>query len=111
MTKLTFAKLVDIEQIQHLLEAQYQITGVLSAILDTDENILAAAGWQDICTRFHRIHPVACERCRESDAHIKTHLPDFTGGYLDYMCKNGLRDVAVPIIIAGEHLATFFTGQ
>ena len=27
------------------------------------------------------------------------------------MCENGLRDVAVPIIIAGEHLATFFTGQ
>jgi ligand-binding sensor protein len=25
--------------------------------------------------------------------------------------QNGLRDVAVPIIIAGEHLATFFTGQ
>jgi PAS domain S-box-containing protein len=111
MTNLTFVQLVDIEQIQHLLEAQYKITGVLSAILDTDENILAAAGWQDICTRFHRIHPVACERCRESDAYIKAYLPDFTGEYLDYKCKNGLRDVAMPIIIAGEHLATFFTGQ
>ncbi len=110
-TKLTFTQLVDLEQIQHLLESQYEITGVLSAILDTDENILAAAGWQDICTRFHRIHPVACERCRESDAYIKAHLPDFTGDYLDYKCKNGLRDVAMPIIISGEHLATFFTGQ
>ena len=111
MTKLTFAQLVDIEQIQRMLEAHYKVTGVLSAILDTDENILAAAGWQDICTRFHRVHPEACERCRESDAYIKAHLPDFTGEYLDYKCKNGLRDVAVPIIIAGEHLATFFTGQ
>ena len=111
MSKLTFAQLVDIEQIQHLLEAQYKITGVLSAILDTDENILAAAGWQDICTRFHRVHPEACKCCRESDAYIKAHLPDFTGEYLDYKCMNGLRDVAMPIIIAGEHLATFFTGQ
>jgi len=112
MTKLTFAQLVDIDQIQRMLESNYKITGVLSAILDTDENILVAAGWQDLCTRFHRVNPGTCERCRESDAHIKAHLPDFaSGGYLDYMCKNGLRDVAVPIIIAGEHLATFFTGQ
>lgn len=111
MTKIAFAQLVDIEQIQHILETHYKITGVLSAILDTDENILAAVGWQDICTRFHRVHPEACERCRESDAYIKAHLPDFTEEYLDYKCKNGLRDVAVPIIIAGEQLATFFTGQ
>jgi len=111
MTKPAFAQLVDIEQIQHILETHYKVTGVLSAILDTDENILAAAGWQDICTRFHRVHPEACKRCRESDAYIKAHLPNFTGEYLDYKCKNGLRDVAVPIFIAGEHLATFFTGQ
>ena len=111
MTKLTFAQLVDIEQIQRMLEAHYKITGVLSAILDTDEKILVAAGWQDICTRFHRVHPGACERCRESDAYIKAHLSDFVGEFLDYKCKNGLWDVALPIIITGEHVATFFTGQ
>ncbi len=87
------------------------VTGALSAILDSDGNILAATGWQDICTRFHRVHPETCKRCRESDLYIKAHLPGFTGEYLDYKCQNGLRDVAVPIIIAGEHLATFFTGQ
>jgi len=109
--KLAFTQLVDIGQIQRMMEAHYKVTGVLSAILDTDENILASAGWQDICTRFHRVHPETCKRCRECDAYIKTHLTDFTGEYLDYICENGLRDVAVPIIIAGEHLATFFTGQ
>ena len=57
ITKLTFAQLVDMEQIQRLLESNYKITGILSAILDTDENILAAAGWQDLCTRFHRVNP------------------------------------------------------
>jgi PAS domain S-box-containing protein len=111
LANLSFVQLVDIEHIRQLLEAQYKITGILSAILDTDENILVAVGWQDICTRFHRAHPAACERCRESDAYIKAHLRDFNGGYLDYRCRNGLRDVAMPIIIGGEHLATFFTGQ
>ena len=111
MTKPSFAQLVDIYQVQHLLEAQFKITGVLSAILDTDENILAAAGWQDICTQFHRVHPGTLQCCRESDAYLKKHLPNFTGEYLDYKCKNGLRDVAMPIIVGGEHLATLFTGQ
>jgi len=111
LPKRTFAQLVDIEQIQRMLEAQFKVTGVLSAILDSDANILAAAGWQDICTRFHRVHPETCKRCRDSDLYIKAHLADFSGEYLDYKCRNGLRDVAVPIIIAGEHLATFYTGQ
>lgn len=111
MTNFSFVQLVDIGQIRQLLEAQYKITGILSAILDTDENILVAVGWQDICTRFHRVHTVTCERCRESDAYIKANMRDFSGGYLDYRCRNGLRDVAMPIIIGGEHLATFFTGQ
>lgn len=111
MTNYSFVQLVDIGQIRQLLEAQYKITGILSAILDTDENVLVSVGWQDICTRFHRVHPVTCLRCRESDAYIKAHLADFNGGYLDYRCRNGLRDVAVPIIIGGRHLATLFTGQ
>jgi PAS domain S-box-containing protein len=111
MVDFTFSQLVDIEQIRQLLETQYKITGIPSAILDTDENILAAVGWQDVCTRFHRVHPHSLARCLESDAHIKSHLHDFKGGYLEYRCKNGMWDVAVPIIINGENVATLFTGQ
>ena len=111
MSRLTFSQLIDLEKIRHLLEAHFKITGMLSAILDAEENILVAVGWQDICARFHRTNPAASARCRESDAYIKAHLHDFNGGYLDYRCRNGLRDVAVPIFIGGEHLATFFTGQ
>lgn len=111
MPNPSFSELVDIEKIRHLLEAQYRITGILSALLDTEENILVAVGWQDICTRFHRANPGSCRRCRESDAFIKSHLHDFSEGYLDYRCENGLRDVAMPIMIGGEHVATLFTGQ
>jgi two-component system cell cycle sensor histidine kinase/response regulator CckA len=111
MTELTFAQVVDIEQIQRLLEAHYKVVGISSAILDDHENILAAAGWQDICTCFHRGHYADRERCRESNAHIKGHLSRCAGECPDYTCKNGLRNMAVPIVIAGKHLATFLTGQ
>jgi ligand-binding sensor protein len=111
LTSLTFARLVDIERIRKLLESHYRITGIGAAILDTDENTIVAVGYHDICTRFHLIHPIAKLNCRESDAYIKAHLSDCGDGYLDYHCKNGLVDVAIPIIINGAHLATFFTGQ
>ena len=111
MTGVTFTQLVDLERIRQLLEAHFRITGMVSAILDTNENILVAVGWQDICTRFHRAHPVASLRCRESDAYIKAHLHDSMDGYLEYRCRNGLWDVAMPIFIGGKHLATIFTGQ
>jgi PAS domain S-box-containing protein len=111
LTDLSFTHLVDIEQIRELLEAHNNMTGVGAAILDTDENTLVAVGYHDICTRFHLIHPPAKLNCRESDAYVKAHLSECKDGYLDYRCKNGLVNVAVPIIIRGEHLATFFTGQ
>lgn len=107
----TFSRLVDIDQIRHLLEAQHRIHGTPFAIIDENENVLLAVGWQDICVRFHRMHPDSCVRCRESDAFIKSHLRRSSGEYLEYRCKNGLWDVAMPITINGEHLATFFISQ
>ena len=111
MTEVTFTQLVDLEKVRQLLEAHFRITGTVSAILDTEENILAAVGWQDICTHFHRANPAASVRCRESDAYIKAHLHDFGEGFVEYKCRNGLCEVAMPIFIGGEHLATIFTGQ
>jgi PAS domain S-box-containing protein len=111
MTEYAFNQLVDIEQVRNLLKSHHALTGMTYAILDTDENILIAVGWQDICTRFHRVNPVSCASCRESDAYIKIHLLDFEGDFLEYRCKNGMIDVAMPIIIDGEHVATFFSGQ
>ncbi len=111
MAGLSFSRLVNIEQIKQLLEAHYRITGIVSAILDNEENILVAVGWEDICTRFHRVHPVTSVRCRESDGFYKAHLAESREGYINYKCRNGLWDVAMPIFIGGEHLATIFTGQ
>jgi len=108
---MKFAQLVDIGQIRQILEAHHELTRITLAVLDTDEKVLIAVGWQDLCTAYHRVHPVACQRCQESDAYIKRQLQTLTGEFLDYRCRNGLRDVAMPIKIAGEHVATFFIGQ
>jgi len=111
MPDCEFSQLVDLEQVRQLLESHHQLSGMAYGLLDTNENELVAVGWQDICTRFHRVHPVTCERCRESDAFIKAHLKDASEEMLEYRCKNNMIDIAIPLVIDGRHRATFFTGQ
>jgi diguanylate cyclase (GGDEF)-like protein/PAS domain S-box-containing protein len=110
MLTMKFSDLVNIEQLRSLCESFTALTGAVTAILDLEGNILVATGWQDICTRFHRVHPLTTKRCLESDTILAGQLSKGET-YNVYQCKNGLVDVAVPIIIEGEHLANFFTGQ
>ncbi len=105
-----FSELVDIEELRGLCESFSAITGMATAILDLEGNILVATEWQDLCTRFHRINPLTAGRCHESDTVLAGKL-DKGETYNVYKCKNGLVDVAVPIMIDGRHLANFFTGQ
>jgi PAS domain S-box-containing protein len=107
---MKFAELVDIDELKGLCESYTAITGAVTAILELDGTILIATGWQDICTCFHRVNAVTASRCRESDTILAGGL-NKGKPYNIYKCKNGLVDVAVPIIIRGEHVANFFTGQ
>jgi len=107
---LNLSELVDIGELRGLCESFTEITGAVTAVLDLDGNVLVATGWQDICTQFHRANPLTCARCLESDTIIAGRLSK-GDPYNVYKCKNGLVDVAVPITIAGEHVANFFTGQ
>lgn len=104
------SELVDVAELRGLCESFTAITGAVTAVLDLEGNVLVATGWQDICTQFHRAHPATCVRCLESDTELARHLKE-GDAYNVYQCKNGMVDVAVPITIAGEHLANFFTGQ
>ncbi|HSG21555.1 MAG TPA: PocR ligand-binding domain-containing protein [Azonexus sp.] len=107
---LNLSELLDIGELRGLCESFTAITGAVTAVLDLQGNVLVATGWQDICTQFHRANPLTCARCRESDTILAGQLKK-GDPYNVYQCKNGLVDVAVPITIAGEHVANFFTGQ
>lgn len=105
-----FNDLVDIDKLKDLCENYTQITHTVTAILDLEGNVLVASGWQDICTRFHRRHPVTAKRCRESDTVLAGQLRKGEK-FNVYQCKNGLVDVAVPICVNGAHVGNLFTGQ
>ena len=90
-------RLIDIVALKSLFEDFSGATGMATAILDLEGNVLAASGWQDICTRFHRADPRSAARCRESDARQESRM-EAGRGYSLHRCRNGLVDVAVPII-------------
>lgn len=109
MGSVRFSEIVNVSDLQKITDNIYAVTGMPIGILEADGTIDIASGWQDICTKFHRANSLSCKRCLESDYHIKKHLGD--GEVIRYKCKNSMWDIAMPIIIAGEHIATIFLGQ
>lgn len=95
---------------QELFESFYNLLKIPVAIIDFNANVLFSSRWQRICTLFHRVHPVTCSRCVESDRYLATQL-DEGKPYTIYACKNGLTDCAAPILIDGKKVANVLIGQ
>jgi two-component system cell cycle sensor histidine kinase/response regulator CckA len=102
--------LLDIPRLQAALDSLYASSGIPSAIIDNDGNVHTGSGWQDICTKFHRVHPETRKRCIESDTWIARHIREANPS-IAYKCPHGLVDTATPILIEGEHIGNVFTGQ
>ncbi|MHB8203027.1 MAG: PAS domain S-box protein [Desulfomonilaceae bacterium] len=103
------ASIIDIPQIQSLMDDFYKLTNIGIAILDLKGNILVATGWQDICTKFHRIHPDTLRNCVESDLHLTEKVNK--GEYLVYKCKNNMWDMVTPIVMGGKRVGNLYLGQ
>ena len=82
---------------------------MVTAILDLKGNVIEATGWQDICTKFHRINPRTAQSCTESDLYLAKNIKP--GDYAEYRCKNGLWDVVTPLYIDNKHMGNIYTGQ
>ena len=103
-------QLIDFEKVNTLLEGFNKSTGFVTAILDLEGNVLSKSGWRQMCTEFHRVNPETSKNCTISDTELANKM-GVGEKYHFYKCLNGLVDVAVPIIIRGEHVANLFTGQ
>jgi len=108
---LELADIINAPALQTMIEQFHRITNIGGgvAILDIRGKVLVAVGWQDICTKFHRVHPVASMNCKESDTVLSGDIS--AGMSKAYRCKNNLWDIATPIIIGDRHLGNVFVGQ
>jgi diguanylate cyclase (GGDEF)-like protein/PAS domain S-box-containing protein len=100
----------DFEKANALLEGFTKSTGFVTAIQDLDGNILSKSGWRAICNDFHRKNCETASNCIFSDTELARQISK-DEKYHFYKCLNGLIDVGLPIVIRGEHVANFFSGQ
>ena len=109
MANLELAEIIDAQAIQSLMDDFYKLAHIPMGLIDLKGNVLVGVGWQDICTRFHRVHPEACKHCIESD--IKLSAGVAPGEFKLYKCKNNMWDIVTPIMVGGQHVGNIFAGQ
>ncbi|PAB57754.1 PocR ligand-binding domain-containing protein [Anaeromicrobium sediminis] len=108
--KYEVTDIIDIEKLEKLMRDFYDITKIPYGLLDLEGNILSGIGWQNFCTKFHRINPISAARCKESDKSVANRLEANKEYYL-YKCPNGVMEAVAPIIVEGEHVANLFCGH
>lgn len=106
---LELADIIDAPGIQAIMDDFYALTRIGVGVIDLHGKILVATGWQDICTRFHRVHPDTLRNCIESDTVLAQGAP--SGTCKGYYCKNHLWDISTPIVVGGKLLGHLFLGQ
>jgi|GEM_PF-1053627 len=109
ISALELSDIIDCEKIQKLMDKFYQVTNIGMAIIDLHGKVLVGTGWQEICTKFHRINPETCSLCVESDLELSRDVP--MGTFKLYRCKNNMWDMASPIKLGDTLLGNFFLGQ
>jgi PAS domain S-box-containing protein len=107
--RLKLADLVDARMLQSMMEDFHALTQVPMALIDLEGTVIVGVGWQDVCTRFHRVNPQTCAFCIESDTVLTADIP--AGEMRLYHCKNGMWDAATPVLVGSERVGNLFTGQ
>ncbi|NLX94553.1 MAG: response regulator [Rhodopirellula sp.] len=106
---LELADLIDVAVIQSLMDDFYELARIPMSIIDAKGRVLVGVGWQDICTRFHRVHPESLQHCLESDAELNRDLA--AGEFRLCKCKNNMWDIATPLFVGGQQVGGIFSGQ
>ena len=109
MGELELADIIDTQTIQSLMNDFYKLTHIPIGLNDLKGNVLVGVGWQDICTKFHRIHPESRKHCVESNINLSTGVAP--GKFKLYKCKNNMWDIVTPIMVGSLHIGDIFAGQ
>ncbi|HOW38972.1 MAG TPA: PocR ligand-binding domain-containing protein [Bacteroidales bacterium] len=108
--EVNILELIDFKRVESLLEGFNKTTGFVTAILDLEGKVISKSGWRRACTDFHRVNTDTAVRCRISDTVLAEKQQGDKKIHF-YKCLNGMTDVAVPIVIKGQHVANLFSGQ
>lgn len=107
--EFNLADFIDVPALQEIMDNFFSLAGIGVSVVDNSGKILVSTGWQDICTKFHRVHPETKASCIESDIFVSNGVSP--GEFKLYKCKNNMWDIATPIVIGNKKLGSLFLGQ
>jgi ligand-binding sensor protein len=87
----------------------YKLVQIPIGLNDLKGNVIVGAGWQDTCTKFHRVHPETRKHCVESNTNISSGVAP--GEFKMYRCKNNMWDIVTPIMVGDQQIGYVFAGQ
>ena len=103
------SNIIDVPALQTMMNELFNVTKMGFALIDLKGNVLAGTGWQEICTKFHRVNPQTCKNCIESDLELSSGLKK--GEIRLYKCKNNMWDAVTPLFMGEKHIGNVFFGQ
>ncbi len=106
---LDLADILDVSAIQATMDEFFKLTGIGVGIVDLRGRVLVGTGKQEVCAKFHQVHPVTRQSCIESDTVLSRGVEP--GTFKIYRCKNQMYDIATPIMVGERHLGNLFMGQ
>lgn len=106
---MELTEIIDVQAVKPLMDDFYKLVHMPIGLNDLKGNVLAGVGWQDICTKFHRVNPETFKHCVESDTKLSSGV--FPGEFKLYKCKNNMYDMVTPIIVGGQQVGYVFSGQ
>lgn len=109
IANVELAEIIDIQMIQSLMDDFYKLVHIPLGLRDLKDNVLAGVGFQDICSKFHRVHPETCRYCIESRTEQSRGIRP--GEYKIYRCKNNMWDILTPITVSNKHVGNIIAGQ
>lgn len=100
---------LEIKALQDLMDSFIQLVPVSLAVIDPDGTVIASAGQQQICAKFHQVNSLTFKNCLQSQTKLSDHLSD--GEFKMNKCQNGLWELITPINSGGHFLGNLFMGQ
>ncbi len=107
--KLDLGDIIDVPSIQSFMDDFYSLAHIPMSIIDLKGNVLVGVGWQEICTKFHRVNPATGRHCVESDTILSAGIRP--GECRLYKCRNNMWDIATPLMIGDRQFGNIFSGQ
>ena len=109
LEKLQLVDILDRHNLRQILTEMASITGTSVAIADLEGKLLFATDWQEICAKYHRVHPTTYANCLESDKSLHSYVAD--GTIQICKCKNNIQDISTPIFIGSKRMGSLIVGQ